>query len=468
MSKLVETLKDVIKKCNIKDGMTVSFHHHLRNGDFVVNLVLDEISKLGIKNLHLNASSLFNTHAPIIEHIKNGVITNITTNYMGSVIGKEISKGIMNNPVTFRTHGGRPRAIENFEDKIDIAFIAAPSSDCMGNANGLYGPSACGSMGYCVSDSKFSNKTVVITDNLLDYPLHPSPIEETNVDYVVVIDKIGDPSGIVSGTTQITKDPVGLHIAEKASKIIELSGLLKNGFSFQTGAGGASLAVTKFLKTTMHNQNIKGSFALGGITRYLVEMMKEGLFDNLLDVQCFDLEAVNSIKTNSNHIEISASRYANKWCKSCAVDSLDVVILGATQIDLDFNVNVHTDSNGYIMGGSGGHSDTAEGAKLTIIVAPLYRARLPLIVEKVICKTTKGDVVDVLVTQKGIAINPKRQDLIEVLKKNSDLNIVDIKDLLKLCNEVVGIPSPINFGDRIVANVTYRDGTLVDTIKNIN
>ena len=96
--------------------------------------------------------------------------------------------------------------------------------------------------------------------------------------------------------------------------------------------------------------------ASGGITGTLVGLFEEGLFHSLLDVQCFDREAVRSMIANERHREISASTYASPFARSAVVDHLDAVILGATEIDLDFNVNVHTDSNGLIMGGSGGHS----------------------------------------------------------------------------------------------------------------
>ena len=166
-----------------------------------------------------------------------------------------------------------------------------------------------------------------------------------SIDYVVCIDAIGDPNGIVSGTTRITRDPVGLVMAERAAQVIKASGLLRDGFSFQTGAGGATLAAAQFLKDIMLRENIHGSFGLGGITGYMVDMLNAGCFDALLDVQCFDLKAVESIRENPKHREISASHYAGPSSASAAVDSLDVVLLGATEVDTDFNVNVHTDSN---------------------------------------------------------------------------------------------------------------------------
>ena len=145
--------------------------------------------------------------------------------------------------------------------------------------------------------------------------------------------------------------------------------------------------------------------------------LNEGLFKKILDVQCFDLDAVESIGSNPDHIEISSSHYANPSSKSCVVNSLDTVILGATEIDTDFNVNVHTDSNGMIIGGSGGHCDAAAGSSLSIIVAPIQRGRLPIIVDKVTTMTTPGKTVDVVVTERGIAVNPLKPELAENLEK---------------------------------------------------
>ncbi|MBQ3079828.1 MAG: citrate lyase subunit alpha [Clostridia bacterium] len=464
MNKRAESLGAAMKKAGIQNGMTISFHHHLRNGDYVMNMVLDEAAKMGIKDLTVQASSVFDVHQPIIEHIRNGVVTGIETNYMGAKVGKAISEGILDRPVRFRSHGGRPDAIEKGRVKIDIAFVAAPCADASGNANGIYGPSACGSLGYACADAKYAKTTIVVTDYLAEYPLSPASIEETDVDYVVVVDKIGDAAGIVSGTTQITRDPVGLKIAETAARVIEHSGYLADGFSFQTGAGGASLAVTKYLKPIMKRKNVSGSFGLGGITGYMVDMLREGYFKKLMDVQCFDLKAVESLKTNPDHIEVSASRYASPGVISACVDHLDAVILGATQIDTDFNVNVHTDSNGYIMGGSGGHSDTAAGAKLSIIVAPLFRARLPIIVDRALCVSTPGNTVDVLVTQRGIAVNPAREALRKRLT-DACLPVYDIGELKEMAEKITGKPDDIELGERIAAEVEYRDGSIIDKIR---
>ena len=466
MDKVVRSLKEAIELAGVQSGMTVSFHHHMRNGDFVLNMVMEELAQKGIKNLTVNASSVFDCHKPLIDHIQNGVVTKLCCNYMAAGVGRAISAGIMDTPVEFRTHGGRPADIVSGKTPIDVAFIAAPTSDTMGNCTGKIGKSACGSLGYAYADAMYAKKVVVITDNLVPYPLTERSIDETYIDYVVPVEAIGDPAGIVSGTTKITRDPVGLVMAETAAKVIQASGLLKDGFSFQTGAGGATLAAAKYLKDIMLKDNIKGSFGLGGITGYMVDMLNAGCFQKLLDVQCFDLKAVESIRTNPNHSEVSAMHYASPNAKSAAVDSLDVVLLGATEVDLGFNVNVHTDSNGSIMGGSGGHSDTAAGAKLAMIIAPLSRARLPIVTDKVQCISTPGKTIDVLVTQRGVAVNPNQAELKRALQA-AKLPVCDIEELKARAEAICGAPKAVRHGNKVVANVIYRDGTVIDQLYSV-
>ncbi len=466
MNKLVNSVREAIRLSGLKSGMSISFHHHLRNGDYTLNMVMREIADLGIRDLTLNASSLFDCHAELAEHIKNHVITKINCNYMSAGLGHMISEGLMDECVNFRTHGGRPADIANGTTPIDVAFIAAPTADPAGNCTGKTGPSACGSLGYAFPDAQYADKVIVITDNLASYPLIGWSIPEIYVDYVVKVDAIGNPQGIVSGTTKITRDPVGLVMAQTAVKVIQNSGLLKDGFSFQTGAGGASLAAAKYLMDIMVRDGIHGSFASGGITGYLVDMLNAGCFASLMDVQCFDLKAVESIRTNPRHQEISAMQYASPFCPSAVVDQLDVVILGATEIDTDFNVNVHTDSNGYIMGGSGGHSDTAAGAKLSMIIAPLFRARLPIVTDHVGCISTPGRDIDVVVTQRGVAVNPKNEEL-KLRLKDAGINVMDICELKQIAENITGTPVRTAKRGRPVANVIYRDGTQIDTIYGV-
>ncbi len=465
-SKMIDSLAAVFAKIPVKDGMTLSFHHHFRNGDGVVNMVLATAAKLGIKNLTVALSSVFPIHAPLIEHVKNGVVTALDTNYMSGPVAKAVSQGLFEKPVVLRTHGGRGRAIECGQLKIDVAFIAAPAADEYGNINGVQGPAACGSLGYAFPDAQYADYVVAVTDYMVEYPLAPISIPQTRVDYVVKVDCVGDPNGIVSGTTRITKDPVGLKIAETAAKVIQAAGLIKDGFSFQTGAGGASLATAAFVRKMMEKDGVTGSFALGGITGYMVDMLEQGLFKKLIDVQGFDLEAIKSIATNPNHLEVGADFYASPFNAGCAVNQLDAVILGATEMDIDFNVNVVTGSDGVIMGGSGGHSDAAAGAKVTIIVANLLRGRLPIIVDKVLTATTPGETIDVLVTERGVAVNPRRTDLKEKLLA-AGLPVKDIQELKALAEQIAGAPKQIKTGEKIVAVVEYRDGTIIDVVRQV-
>ncbi|MGL5067787.1 MAG: citrate lyase subunit alpha [Sarcina sp.] len=465
-SKMLGSIEEAIKKSGLKDGMTISFHHHFREGDFVLNEVMDIIARLGIKNLTLAPSSLTGVHSQIIKHIKSGVISKITTSGVRGELANEISNGLMENPIIIRSHGGRARGIESGEIAIDVAFLGVPSCDNYGNANGYSGKSFCGSLGYAKVDAKFADKVILITDNLVPYPNVPASIEQVDVDYVVEVEQIGDPKGIVSGATRYTKDPRELLIAKYASKVMFESGYFKDGFSMQCGTGGASLAVARFLKEKMVEDDIKASFALGGITGQFVEMHEDGLIGKLFDTQSFDLTAAKSIGENPNHYEISASFYANPHNKGCAVNLLDFVILSALEVDVNFNTNVITGSDGVIRGASGGHSDTAAGAKLSMIVCPLVRGRIPTIVDNVITTITPGESVDVVVTDRGIAINPNRKDLIETLSK-TDIPIFTIEELKEKAYKLTGVPNKIEFDDKIVALVEYRDGSIIDVIRKV-
>ena len=464
--KVVNTIEEVIKLCGLKDGMTVSFHHHLRDGDQVLPLVMSKIEEMGFHDITVSASSVHGSHGCLAELMKNEVVTGIHANFIHKCVGQSISEGYLKNPAVFRTHGNRPHALETGEEHIDIAFIGASAADCMGNMNGVDGPNAFGPMGYGYADAAFADKVVVVTDYLVDYPLTPISIDERYVDYVVKVDSIGDNSGINSGVTTITKDPMGLLIAKTAIKVFENSGLFENGFIFQTGGGRTSLATTKFLKDAMDRKGIHGSAILGGINGLFVDLLEEGYFDSIVDTQCFDLKAVQSIKNDIRHQEISCGHYADMLAKSCVAAQLTTVMLGATEIDTDFNVNIHTDSNGIIMGGSGGHTDIAHGAKLTVIVSPLVRQRRAAVLDDVLTKSTLGDSIDVLVTQRGIAVNPKNPELRERLQK-AGMDVKDIHELRKMAVELTGIPKPIKRTDRVVAKVLNYDGTLNDVIYQV-
>ncbi|MCK7485077.1 MAG: citrate lyase subunit alpha [Bacillus subtilis] len=452
----------LLQHLNLTDGMTFSFHHHLRSGDQVVNLIVDAIGRTKLRHCSLAPSSIFPNYTAIAALISQGRVDDVITNYLNGPVADVIDEGKLNGLLFMHTHGGRARAIETGELPIDVAFLATPAVDQKGNGSGAQGKNACGTIGYAQSDLRYAKRVVIVTDTVLD-SLEHIDFPGEYVDCILVVDSIGEAGGIVSGTTKLTRDPVGLKIAADTVKLLHELGMIKPGMSMQTGAGGISLAVTEFVRRKMVEQRIRGSFASGGITKAYVDMLEQGLFERLHDVQCFDLDAAASYRRNVNHLAMSASEYGNPSHPSPIVDQLDFVVLGATEIDLNFNTNVTTDSFGKIIGGSGGHADTAAGAKVAIITTQLIKSRLPIIRERVLTTTTPGDDIDILVTERGIAINPRRRDLIELLKRSS-LDIVSIETLYRRAIERTGVPRSLPRTDDPIGVVVYRDGTRIDTL----
>ncbi len=464
--KVCSSFENAVKRSGLKDGMTISFHHAFREGDKVINNVLAKLSEMGFKNLTLASSSLMSCNTPIIEHIKSGLVTQIYTSGMRGKLAEAISGGIMARPIQIHSHGGRVHLIQSGEIKIDVAFLGVPTCDSFGNANGNSGKSRCGSLGYAQVDAQYAKKVVLLTEEVVAYPNFPASISQDQVDLIVKVDEVGDPSKISTGATRMTSNPRELLIARMAADVVEYSGYFEEGFSLQTGSGGAATAVTRFLEDRMVRNGIKASFALGGITGTIVDLHEKGLIGTLIDTQDFDGQAAASLAKNPKHIEVSTNEYANPSSKGCSVDQLDVVILSALEIDTDFNVNVITGSDGVMRGASGGHSDTAAAANCVIVTAPLIRSRIPTVVKKVTTVVTPGESVDVLVTDHGIAVNPLRQDIKERLVA-AKLPIFTIEELYERCIGLTGEPTPIAFHDRIVGVIRYRDGSVIDVVRQI-
>lgn len=464
------SLEDSIRRSGLRDGMTISFHHHFRGGDKVVNMVVAKLAEMGFKDLHLAASSLQDVHAPLIEHIRNGVITQISTSGLRGELAKEISHGLMAKPVIFRSHGARGAAIASGELHIDVAFLGASSADPLGNACGYSrsenAKSICGSLGYALPDARYADKVVVLTDDLVNYPNTPNSISEHDVDFVVEVDSVGDSSKIASGAIRDTKNPRDILLAKQAAKVIVNSGYFNDGFSIQTGSGGASLAAVKYIRQSMIDRNIQASFALGGITAHMVKMHEEGLIGRLIDVQSFDKVAAESLKKDPRHKEVAAYEYASKQEQGSATHYLDIVILSALEVDVHFNVNVLVGSDGIIRGAIGGHPDTAEDSALSIIVCPMLRGRIPCIVDEVTTLITPGRTVDVVVTEYGIAVNPNRPEIAERLRE-AGLHLVTLEELRDRALKIIGTPAPLPFGEKVVGVVLNRDGSVMDVIKDI-
>ena len=463
-NKLVKSLKEALIKSDISNGMTISTHHHFRNGDLIAIKIFENIRELGLKNMVWFPSASFPCHEPIIEFLKDGTIHHIEGS-MNGPLGKFCSEGKMKGVGVLRSHGGRYQAVQDGEIQIDIAVIAAPTADPFGNANGLTGPSACGLLGFALVDSQYADKVIVVTDNLVPFPCLPWQIQGNYVDFVVEEQKIGIPEKIISGTTQMTKSPVRLYIAELTAKFCEEAGLIKDGFSFQSGAGGTSLVISTYFRDIMRKKNIRARFVRAGSNKYLVEMLEEGLVEYILDGQTFDLEGVRSMRENNNHVNTSPFTSYNYHSKGNFAGMVDIVILGATELDVNFNGNVVTHSDGYLLHGIGGWQNCLFG-KTVIIPVPLFRDRIPVIVDEVTTLCGPGELIDVIITERGIAINPLRKDLIEKMK-DSDLPIKTIHELKEEAEKICGKPEKPKFLNKVVAVVKWVDGTVIDSIRQV-
>ena len=462
--KRLPDLKTALVEAGLKDGMTVSTHHHFRNGDLVAVQVFKAASELGIKDLRWFPSASFPCHEPIIEYLEDGTIHHIEGS-MNGPLGRFASLGKMRGAGVLRSHGGRYQAVQDGEVVIDVAVIAGPTADPFGNANGLTGPSACGLLGFALADSQYAHKSIVVTDNLVPFPCVPWQIQGNYIDYVVELDQIGIPEQIVSGTTRVTKSPDRLYIAELTAKFCDTVGILRDGFSFQAGAGGTSLAIGNFFAQMMREKGIKARFARGGSNKYLVEMLEEGLVDYILDGQTFDLEGVRSMRENPHHVNTSPFTSYNYHGKGNFAPLVDVVVLGATEVDVNFNGNVVTHSDGYLLHGIGGWQNCLL-SKNVILPIPLFRDRIPIIRDEVTTICGPGELIDVIVTERGIAINPRRTDLLDAVK-GSDLPIKTIHELKEEAEAICGKPEPVETEDRVIAAIKWVDGTVIDVVKQV-
>lgn len=462
-NKLVRNLAAALQRAGLKDGMTISTHHHLRNGDAVTNRLFDTIKKLGIKNIRWFPSASFPCHEHLIRYLEDGTIHHIEGS-MNGPLGRFASQGKMRGTGILRSHGGRYQSVQDGEVHIDIAVIAAPAADAFGNANGINGKSACGPLGFALADSEYADHVIVVTDNLVPFPCAPWHIHGQNVDYIVTVDSLGDPAKIVSGTTELTKSPDRLLIAEYVARFIEAAGILQNGFSFQAGAGGINLAFVAYLKERMQAKGVKARFVRGGSTKYLVELLEADLTDYILDGQAFDQIGVRSLRENPRHFSTSPFTSYNYHGKGNFAALVDVVVLGATEVDVNFNANVVTHSDGYLLHGIGGWQDCLFG-KCVILAIPSFRDRVPIIVDEVTTLCGPGELIDVVVTERGIAINPRRQDLRRMLSKTS----LPLRSLREIQKEVYAIcggapAKPLVDRQKIVAIVKWVDGTVLDSV----
>ena len=474
--KRTTSLKAALEKAGLRDGMVLSTHHHFRDGDLIANQIFDIAAQMGVKDLVWAPSASFPCHAPIVRHLENGVVHHIEGS-MNGPLGDFCSRGKMRGMGILRSHGGRWQAIQDGDLPIDIAIIAAPTADAFGNATGDRGPTACGLLGFALADSQYADHVIVVTDNLVPFPCLPWQIQGNHVDQVVVVDRVGDPSKIVSGTTRVTNSPERLLIAENVAKLVRDAGILRPGFSLQAGAGGIALAFALYLRDMMKDpavkrrfgldeEDVRASFVRGGSNKYLVDMLEEGLTPCILDGQTFDLDGVRSMRENPGHVNTSPFTSYNYHGKGNFASMIDVTVLGATEVDVDFNANVVTHSDGKLLHGIGGWQNCLFG-KCVVLALPSVRDRIPVLVDRVTTLVGPGELVDVVATERGIAINPRRQDLLDALR-GSDLPIRDIREIKAEVERLTGgPPAPPELGDDFVATIHWVDGTIIDGVRRV-
>lgn len=470
-SKLRADLRAAIEESGLADGMTITFHHHFREGDKIIGQVLTTIEAMGIRGLRFAPSAVVNLRNPSIVHfIESGVIDRVEASGIRGELGDAVIAGVMEKPVILRPHGGRPRAIAAGELTVDVAFIGVSAADEYGNANGVLGENACGALGYSHVDAQYGKKVIAITDTMVPYPCTPATIRQETVDMVVCLDEIGDSELIGKGAARLTRNPRDLLIAKNTAAVIANCGCFENGFSFQTGAGAIPIACTKYVGDYLQKKGIKAGFALGGVTSGIVDLLNADLIGYIEAVQSFDAVAARAMLGNSRIVECDSNRYANPHNKGCMVNRLDIAVLGALEVDINFDVNILTGSSGEMLGGLGGGPDVAAGAKVPIVALPLFRGRTPSIVEHVFTLCTPGETVAAVVTEVGVALNPKHRsyDMLCDSVKNSGVPICSIEEMMHLAETITGIPEPIHCTDRIVALVEYRDGTVIDVIRQLD
>ena len=76
--KRVASLEQALENCGLTDGMVISTHHHLRNGDRVALETLRTAAKMGARDLMWFPSASFPCHAPVIDLMEAGSVHHIT------------------------------------------------------------------------------------------------------------------------------------------------------------------------------------------------------------------------------------------------------------------------------------------------------------------------------------------------------------------------------------------------------
>ncbi len=476
----ITSLEDVINI--IEDGDVISYPHYYRFGDKGLEMVIKTLQKKRKKGIILYANAIFDHTDPwLFEAFQDGTLAGLYGNVYRK-FGAHVMAGELLPWVTVGfSHGNRVRKLQSGEVRIKAAFAPVPLADQFGNATGLLGSDdqLCGPLGLAAADWEFADYTCLLAGEVRATLIVPFSLSMEQTDFVVPVDCPGLSSGIGSGTLDLDKvrsHPLNARIAENVLNVMKTAGIIKDQFSFQVGAG-AGLIVLDSIRTMLKDAGIQAGFSIGGVTSMHVDMLEEGSIRHLLHGQLFEpsRKVIHTLLENPSHQEITAGYYASVANKECAVNLLDLAVLSALEVDLDFNVNTVC-ANGRIIGGIGGGQDVAAGAALTIIFLPLATGKkglgFPKIQDKVYTRTTPGDVIDVVVTEEFTAVNPKSsspyRDTILENGEKFGLKLLAIEELrqkaVDAAQEMGMIPPRPETSDEILHAVEWRDGTLLDVI----
>jgi len=479
----VTTLDAVMEFLN--DGDTISYPHYYRTGDNGLKAVVDMLRKSGKKNIKIYGNAFFDHTDPwLIEAIRDGIIGGLYGNVYRKLGGHIMAGELLPWVSTGFSHGNRVRKLQTGEVRVKVAFGPVPMADVYGNANGLLGKDAelCGPLGLFHADAEYAEYTCLLAGTVSQSLIMPTPLSMEQVDFVVPLAGVGDNAGIGSGTLDMGKarsNPFNAQVAENVTRVMKAAGVVKDNFAFQVGSG-AGLIVLENIRAMLKEEHITANFTIGGITSLHVDMLEEGTVRHLMHGQLFEpsKRMFDSMLNHPNHHEITTAYYASVANKESAVNMLDLAVLSALEVDLEFNLNTVC-ANGRIIGGIGGGQDVAAGADLTIIFLPLATGKndkgFPKVVDKVYTRTTPGEVVDVVVTEDFAAVNPSsgssyKEAIIENAKAHG-LQVVSIEELhaksIARAREFGQIPPIAESTDEIVHAIEWRDGTLLDVIKKL-
>lgn len=464
------------------DGDWISYPHYYRTGDVCLQRIVTKLRERGLRGIHVFGNAFFDNCEPwLYEACRDGVLAGFTGSPYRKVGAHVVAGDLLPWVAEGYGHGSRVRRMHTGEVRIKLAFGPVPYADVWGNASGYDGSPEhyVGPLGLFTADTEFAEYTCLLAGQVVNHHVLPRSLHMQNVDFVVPVDNPGQASGVGSGTLdleRIRSNRFNSVMAAQVLQVMKAAEVVRDGFNFQVGSG-TGLIVLDELARILADQKIQAGFAVGGCTSLHVEMLRAGLIRHLLHGQCFQpSEAVmRSMREDRSHFELSTGDAYDFCSKQCVVDLLDVAVLSCLEVDRNFNVNTVC-ANGRIIGGIGGAQGVAAGAKLTIMFLPLATGKngrgFPRVVDEVYTVVNPGEVVDVVVTEEHLAVNPaSRSPYADDLRRNAPgagLRLVSIDELLaeskRRALEIGSIPARQETTDEVVQVVEYRDGTLIDAI----